>query len=83
MSSIRRLVAAKKFLQFAALFANTNTKHEKETQTMMKFLKGMMLGLIAGVCAGLSVTPRTRRQIMRSQPCHTMKRICRSIEDMF
>lgn len=50
---------------------------------MLKFLKGMMLGLIAGAVAGLSVTPRTRRHIMRSQPCHTMKRICRSIEDMF
>lgn len=50
---------------------------------MMKFLKGMMFGLIAGAVAGLSVTPRTRRHIMHSQPCHTMKRLCRSIEDIF
>ena len=50
---------------------------------MMRFLKGLLLGAAAGVVAGLMVTPKQRRRMMRSAPCRTLRDICCRIESAF
>ncbi len=50
---------------------------------MMCFLKGLMLGALAGLCAGLSVSPHSRRKLMRSAPCRALRSVCCKVESLF
>lgn len=47
------------------------------------FVKGVGLGLIAGAAAGLLISPKTKRRVLRSKPAKAIRSIGETVEDMW
>jgi gas vesicle protein len=49
---------------------------------MRTFIKGFGVGVVIGAAAGMMISPKTRKKVMRSKPVKAIMSIGEAVEDL-